>query len=182
MEERLKTIFGNVNDWLKFAEAKNGVLITLNGGAIFAFISSFKDKLTLSGVDFLSAEFLFRIFCLEFLACCLISLLISLLSFLPQTKEKVFFFPPEPKRTNDNPLYFGDIQKYTAVELLDLIKDNHQSSYTQMEKHYASQIVINSIITDRKVKYFKLALFFTISSIVSIFIGILLYILFNPNE
>ena len=33
--ENLKSIFNNINDWLKFAEAKNFGLLTLNGALIF---------------------------------------------------------------------------------------------------------------------------------------------------
>ncbi|MCP4218773.1 MAG: hypothetical protein GY765_29345, partial [bacterium] len=41
MEERLKSIFANVNDWLKFAEAKNAALVAFNSAIIFAVLSVF---------------------------------------------------------------------------------------------------------------------------------------------
>ena len=64
---------------------------------------------------------------------------------------------------------------------MDLIKENPQYSYSQMEKHYAHQIVTNSVITHRKLKHFKIALFFTISAVTSILGGVFLYLLFNPK-
>jgi hypothetical protein len=39
MEERLKYIFNNINDWLKFAETKNAALLVIDSAAIFALLS-----------------------------------------------------------------------------------------------------------------------------------------------
>jgi len=36
---KLLAIFQNVNDWLKFAEAKNGVLLAFSGAAITATVT-----------------------------------------------------------------------------------------------------------------------------------------------
>ena len=36
-EEQLQKIFTNVNDWLKFAEAKNFGLLSLNAAIVFGF-------------------------------------------------------------------------------------------------------------------------------------------------
>lgn len=43
MEERLKFIFANVNEWLRFAEAKNGVLVAFNGAAIWGTLQSLDE-------------------------------------------------------------------------------------------------------------------------------------------
>ncbi len=182
MEERLEKIFSNVNEWLKFAEAKNGVLVALNGGVIFAFLSAFGDKLLLKGLSFLSLEFFVGIFCWEFLICSCLSLLISLLSFFPQTKEKAFWFPSTSKKRNDNLLFYSDIQKYTPLEFLNLISETPKDSYNKSEVYFARQIITNSRITHRKVTFFKAALFFNISAIVTFVFGIALFMLFSPNN
>ena len=36
--QQLYQVFNNVNDWLKFAEAKNAMLIAFNGASIFGII------------------------------------------------------------------------------------------------------------------------------------------------
>ena len=39
----LKYIFANINDLLKFAEAKHGGLIVLNAGLVFGILSSYTN-------------------------------------------------------------------------------------------------------------------------------------------
>ncbi len=41
MKDELKYIFGNVNDWLKYAEAKHAGLLVLNSAIIIGLISSY---------------------------------------------------------------------------------------------------------------------------------------------
>ena len=43
IEKKLNQIFVNVNEWLKFAEAKNGVLFAFNGAAVIGVLSLYKD-------------------------------------------------------------------------------------------------------------------------------------------
>ena len=43
VEEKLKEIFGYINDWLKFAEAKNAAILTLGMGTLFG-LSSYAEK------------------------------------------------------------------------------------------------------------------------------------------
>ena len=43
MNEDLKFAFANVNDWLKFAEAKNGGLLALNVASIIGILQCNKD-------------------------------------------------------------------------------------------------------------------------------------------
>ena len=46
-EEQLNSIFANVNEWLKFAEAKNFGLMTLNAGVIFGISQISHEKTSL---------------------------------------------------------------------------------------------------------------------------------------
>ncbi|MFM6153624.1 MAG: hypothetical protein ACKPE3_11590, partial [Sphaerospermopsis kisseleviana] len=39
VSSKLMAIFQNVNEWLKFAEAKNGILLAFSGAAITASIT-----------------------------------------------------------------------------------------------------------------------------------------------
>ena len=46
-KDNIKDIFSNINDWLKFAEAKSATLIACNGALIFVIsilISSFEPE------------------------------------------------------------------------------------------------------------------------------------------
>ena len=43
MEEKLNQIFLNVNEWLKYSEAKNGVLLALDGAMLIGLMSLLKD-------------------------------------------------------------------------------------------------------------------------------------------
>ena len=43
MEDKLKDIFENVNNWLKFAEAKNATIVAGNGLLIFGICRLLKD-------------------------------------------------------------------------------------------------------------------------------------------
>ena len=72
-EEQLNSIFANVNEWLKFAEAKNFGLMTLNAGVIFGIsqISHEKTSLIINLCYYLIIPF------------ASISLLVSIISVFP---------------------------------------------------------------------------------------------------
>src|SRR5690554_7337941 len=74
MKEHLEYIFSNVNDWLKFAEAKSATLLAANGVVLFGILRLVKD-LEMNAVTMLS---LF-IGCI----CFSISLILCLSSFVP---------------------------------------------------------------------------------------------------
>ncbi|MCB2290822.1 DUF5706 domain-containing protein [Clostridium sp. CS001] len=182
MKEDLKATLANINDWLKFAEAKNAILITLNGGMIFAFLSSFNDKMSFASHNVFSYNFFLRIYYWEFVIFAILGLVIALISFYPQIKRDIFWFTVRAKTTTDNLQFFGDIEKYTANEYLELIKSDSNYSFEKLEKDYANQIVINSRITYRKNKYAQVAVFLTLSAIGTIFMGIIFSLILNPNE
>src|SRR5687767_4696910 len=70
-EEQLFKIFANVNDWLKFAEAKNFGLVTVNAAIVFGFSQS-----NISGTFLTSGLYIF----LPFAAA---SFFVSLISLFP---------------------------------------------------------------------------------------------------
>lgn len=79
MREELKYIFTNINDWLKFAEAKHGALITFNVATIFGIfqiIEKLSDKEQFYQVAFISV-----------IALLMASILVSLYSFIPITGQ-----------------------------------------------------------------------------------------------
>ncbi|MCP4350085.1 MAG: hypothetical protein GY795_31785 [Desulfobacterales bacterium] len=173
MEEQLKNIFSNVNDWLKFAEAKNGILTGFNGGAVFTVLTAFlfnKDMAIIKN-NFVKAYFT----C--FAICATLSLIIALVSFLAKI-EIPWLFKAEA-HPSGNLIFFGDIRKYTEKNYLDALKNalsiENKKPHTKMEEFYANQIIVNSKIAMQKNTLFNAALWFTISAIITPVLAIMLW-------
>ena len=174
MDEKLKFIFTNVNDWLKFAEAKNGVLIAFNNALVFGLFSILDS--TSKPLNDLTTQI--YITCLLLL----IASAISILSFIPQLREPILSLwnIPKAEPDKDNTLYFGDILKYEKEDYLELIykeNDADTQSINKYQLQLASQIIINS-----KIAYFKYELFVFSSWItfIAIIISILSAIFIHP--
>ena len=183
LRDKLITILHIVNDWLKFAEAKNGILLAFCGtilAAILTYTSAVKNipKYFLFGL-IITTIILF--FC---------SLICSI-SFLPKTNlERIVWRRSKPsknrrysKQYTDNFYYFGHLLKYQDSELLDALnhlylKNQRQILYNKEDLDIANQIVINSEITSLKFKLFVVALWLLIISLIIIGIFLVIY-LFN---
>ncbi len=161
MADKLKDIFENVNNWLKFAEAKNATLVAGNGLLIFGILK------TIHEIDI-------HIYLLYYIYFCLIlfslSLVISLISFIPKVKIPTFLLNSDIE-TNDNLLFYGHILKYNEKTLLDklntMIKDDEDKTSNEFKTMYAQQIIINSKIARNKFQLFDIAIKFTLSGILS---------------
>jgi hypothetical protein len=180
--KKLILILQMVNEWLKFSEAKNAILIAFSGTGITAistYVSTASDIQNLLRVALYVSILLF---------CC--SSFICSVSFLPRTNiEHIIWLKERPSRRhgyskslqeNDNFYHFDDLKKYKNTDLLDSINklyfDNSiTDSHKKENLHLASQIVINSEITSIKFKLFTFALWIAIISIfvmsVSLLIG-----------
>jgi uncharacterized membrane protein len=173
MTPKLIEILKIVNEWLKFAEAKNGILLAFSGAgitAILTFISAsnkFPNSLLIGLV-------------ISIILLCLCSLICAL-SFLPRTNlEHIVWLQGKPSRSvryskkdSDNLYYFGHLLKYKDNEILDALNrlyfDNQISlPYKKEDLDIAGQIVINSEITFLKVKFFVVSLWLLIASIIII--------------
>jgi len=101
-QDELRKIFGNVNEWLKFAEAKNFGLLSLNVAIFFGFSKSgFAEYIPSCKV---LTFVLLMFFILSFLSC-----LISLFPILSSI-EKITYSKKKKKGKNnefDNIHYFG---------------------------------------------------------------------------
>ena len=170
MEEKLKQIFVNVNEWLKYSEAKNGVLLALNGAMLMSLMSILKDvsdPLKVSITWCLIPSFA-------------LSLVILLSSFLP-IRDKFFNEKYDPRQTtadNTNLLFYGDIRKLSVSVYLKLLYQSYNEevpeSYKKPEKDLANQILNNSAITYRKLSFFTIGAYIDFVGILS---GIFLYLL-----
>jgi len=178
MQDVLETIFGNVNDWLKFAEAKSATLLAANGLVIFGILRLTQNK-AISGVESCILAFVVGLFS--------ISLLLCLASLIPSL-ELPFIRKKYSKKDSDNLLYFAHIENYTPTAYLNALYKAKQAtssnastagSYSELEKMYAKQIITNSVIASYKYSVFKKAIWATLlGGICSIFL-LIVYMVAN---
>lgn len=172
--EKLEYVLDNVNDWLKFAEAKNGTLLALNSVFSFGMIRVILTE-SLKGVFF---------YCLVACATCsLLSGLVCLLSFLPRLdfrRSKITLIVPETQKLNV--MYFGDIAKLSKSNdylqyLLrqKIVTDEVKSDLFALD--LIDQIFINSKIAKSKYGYFVISVIFTVIFILLILVLMYLWVL-----
>ena len=151
----LDKILTKTNDWLKFAEAKNGALIAVVCAVMFGFYRAASNLVDIpfSGILYLSV----------FFALSILSLSIALVSFLPRLK-KPFWITYDLKKDSDNPFYFGDAYKYTGYEYLNLLNINSTSDEKRILEKAADQIVVNSRISFLKYRLFTTATWLFLSA------------------
>lgn len=182
--EKLLSILQIVNDWLKFAEAKNAVLLAFCGAAITAVVTY------LSTASTIPKSFGTGLLISIFLLC--ISSLICSLSFLPKTDiEHFVWLKTKPARKSksslkdsDNFYFFNNLKKYDSNDLLEAMNRLYfegkiQKPYRKEDLDIAGQITINSEIASTKFMFFRIALWLLIFSIIivpaSLLITLLIY-------
>lgn len=149
MEERLKYICGLVNDWLKFAEAKNAALVV----AICAVMVVAADH----SPEPTDSAWIRR---LCFLGCAFLVLAggVSLASFIPQLTFKWNASEKERSATH-NLMYFDHIAAFSAFELLEALyqAEGQPASNRKIEVDLAGQAVTNAKIASSKFFQFRIA-------------------------
>jgi hypothetical protein len=168
---KLLSIFHNVNDWLKFAEAKNAALLAFSGTGMTATLT------VLATAQSLPTFLRFGLLISTSLLC--ICTLLCALSFIPKTNlEKLLWLRSQPSKKlhpslTDNLYYFGDLRKYSAGELLNAVNVHYFNSivtqpYSKECSDVAIQITINSDIASFKFQTFTYAIYFLVASILSV--------------
>lgn len=153
MKNELKYIFENVNDWLKFSEAKHAGLIVLNTALIIGILSSF---ISLS-------KYVYKIPTLLLLTSLGISLAGSLFSQFPKTSN---FLIRRETNLQPNIYFFGDLGKISLQQFVkEFKKSNNEFEPDNSDKKLINQILINSRITCMKFKLFKFCTWATIFGI-----------------
>ncbi|MBL7911170.1 MAG: hypothetical protein JNJ41_08970 [Bacteroidia bacterium] len=145
MKEDLKDIFQNVNEWLKFAEAKHAGLIVLNSGLVFGILtvySAFAKHLHWSLI-ILSLLFLGG------------SVFMTLISLYPRSYKKVI----SSKKIKDPNLYFnGSIAQLSIEDFkTEICKTHPGHNFTALEDNLITQIIINSKVASTKYLLFRYA-------------------------
>lgn len=160
MDEKLKDIFLNINDWLKYAEAKSATLVAGNGALIFGLAGVLKSYELPNLLEYYG--------CFSIILC-IISMVLCLLSVVPSLSMP-WESKPEGTVHSDNLLYFHDIAKYTPINYLGKLSNKlelNEQQFTGYQKDLANQIIINAVIACRKYSYFKVAIWFTVTALIS---------------
>lgn len=163
MNEDLKYAFSNVNDWLKFAEAKNAGLLALNAGAIIGLLQA-ADKF-FSALPW-SRGILIIAFCASSAVC--------LYSILPQVNiwfksyKKLEDAEFARQKSKLNFLFFGHLSQLSKEQLLELYKEgNPNAQITSADSDLAFQIVNNAEIASQKFAVFKVSCWITFMAAVA---------------
>lgn len=174
-EEQLQKIFTNVNEWLKFAEAKNFGLLSLNAAIVFGFTqTTFQD----GSIIVMAGYYIFFPFTILSFLPCLISLFPIVSKIERKTKDKKdkkikifikkFSNWIDKEESFENIHFFGylkDIDESTLEAKLQL-KTGVTDSFSDYEKELGTQILYNSRITWLKYQFFKMGAFFFLVGIV----------------
>lgn len=160
-------VLGLVNDWLKYAEVKNGALLTINGALIVGMhqMVDWHEKRPDCVKTFVWMATVF-------LAA---SMLVGLASFYARTKAFGFDIEKVSGDGGTNALYYGHLADMRRADVLArLVYSYDPSSPDQYLEDLADQIIINSKIARRKFALFNCALMLTIVATITP-IGALLY-------
>jgi Family of unknown function (DUF5706) len=178
MTEKLILIFQLVNDWLKFAEAKNAILFAFLGAGITAIVTYLSAAA--------NAPKLLQIALLISMSLLFIGAIVCAISFLPKTDiERILWLRGKPSRKNarllkdtDSFYFFGDIEKYSNSELLASINrlyfdDKFKVPFKKEDLDIANQIIVNSQIASRKFRFFVVSFWFLIFAIIPISVSLI---------
>lgn len=151
----LQDIMKNVWEQQKYAEVKNGVLLTLNI-AIFAIVARIYFSVSATINNNLYTQWAFYIL----VVLLIIHIVCVMQSFFPKDKNK-----EDIKSTNDdiNIFFFGDIQKSNSSKYLELLVKKIGAEKSEISQDtlldLANQIVKLSEIAQSKYRSFKFAIY-----------------------
>jgi hypothetical protein len=179
-EEQLYKIFNNVNDWLKFAEAKNFGLLTLNAAIVFGLTQiTFSNDSVIKIVAFC----VFVPFSILSFIPCLISLFPIVTKIASKNKKgeirnsmKIVNYLSnkiDKDKSFENIHFYGYLKdlKEDKFEEEFLKKTGTKEKFTTYETELVTQILYNSRITSLKYKFFKIGAFiFSIGIVTSVVI------------
>ena len=160
MKKELREIFNNINDWLKFAEAKNFGLLSLIVASVFGFTQM---SIKLESIVRNTGAYIFLP--LSILGClsCLTSLIPILNKIEKGTNVKGFidrlsnFIDKEGVITNIH--FFGHLKDLNETEFESEMQTKYGQrfiSFTEYEKDLVTQILYNSRIAYIKYQLFKI--------------------------
>ena len=148
-KSELKYIFANINEWLKFAEAKHGGLIVLNAGLVVGILSSYTNI----------QNFIFKPTILIGTICFGISVFLSIISQFPVTQN---IFYNKKVITNPNLYFFGHLSHLNNQIFIDEFKKvDTDFTPSKFDADLINQILVNARIAQAKFGFFKFASYLT---------------------
>jgi len=152
-DERLKLALSLTIDWLKFAEAKNAILLSASAAAIFGLLTLLRSP------DFITNDIIYVCISLSIFLFS-ISLIHCSLSFIPVTSTV---------GSTNNLLSYSDIVKYDSKKYLKTLynqEENENEKPSSFNNDLADLVVSYSKVTIRKYLLFNRAIWFALSAIV----------------
>lgn len=153
MKYDVQYILSQVNDWLKFAEAKNGVLIAFDSGLLYVIFNLLIEKKINDSV--FEAYLSFSLFIL------VIAIILQLVSFIPRLSSKF----SEPKKVDYSPnlTFFGDISKLSLSAIEKLLIEKYDLNIQTFQRDLLKQIIMNSRIAMFKYNLFIIGIYLNIT-------------------
>lgn len=143
MKENIKDIFQNVNDWLKFAEAKHAGLIVLNSGIVFGLLAVFKDY---------KSHIHWSLILITLILIGL-SIMLTLISLFPVINNNV---KSNKSQINPNLYFFGSLSLLNETDLKNELSQRDPTyTFDKFDEDLINQIIVNSKIASRKYRLFK---------------------------
>lgn len=160
--DRLKFIFDNVNNWLKFAESKNAALLVANSAFIFQVFRILIDDENIN-----KFVYFYLVICIVLAA---ISACLCLLSFVPKISIPSISTGEYVQEENANLIFYGHIAMFTPNKYWEALRTQNIISEEYAQDKFlaaiANQIVINSKIALTKYIFFRIALWLTVAAII----------------
>ena len=166
-ELELADVLDRTNDWLKFAEAKNGALLALQCAVLVGICQAIATK----PVD----EGLLPLYLLQGAICILCGITLGIASLLPRLSPP--FWITFPKASSPcKILFFGDICSHNAQSYLKeyYACADTSGSYSKLYLQIAEQIVTNSRIAFIKYKQFNACAWLLLAAVMTP-LGALIY-------
>ena len=145
-----------VNDWLKYAETKNGAIVGLASAAAAVALAALSDRASDPWPVTLGLALA--------VACLVLSLLVGLASFLPQTNfTRVLAGRPGAPAAEDNLFFYGHLAKYAPRPLAEAVARRYVGDnpgvgpVSDGHVDLAAQIATNARITLWKLRLFTVA-------------------------
>ena len=171
MEDRLRLVLSLANEWVKFAETKNGALLVANSAAFFGVLSLAQPFTAKGGLVEISISLCLVLLCVSSVLC--------LISFIPSVWQRCRFGSEKPA-DDDSLIFFRDIARYDPCAYLDALHarsgKTSPHSFDKFEEDLARQSIEVSQTAIRKYRYFDFAVRFTIIAVVSMVVAVLAYV------
>jgi len=142
MNKELLEIHSNVKDWLRFAEAKNAMLIAFNGASIYG-VAKLPFWCPDGKTDFIEGYLYMMIIILG------LSTVTFLVSFVPRIKFMLLSVTSSDEKNNI--FFFEHLAKITPLKIIEgLKKKGVLDSFNELDEDIAAQIHQLSAVASRK--------------------------------